>query len=454
MDSTVTYRGRVPELDGTSWTIPTSVVSAGQAAAYIESLYKQQQAEEAAAAEADKRQRELLAARLEQSRAAAEAEAATPAPTRDELKAELAAELGDLSTNVIQAAAAIAGRGEAEAAARADWESRHEQLVATSEQVVSDAQAQVQAAQAVTQASSEQVQAELADHRLAVRAMETELREIVSTLVGPEGKQGPEGIAGASTVLSLEDPLEVATDSFATRWLGRPLIDGDGVLVIRPNEILVRRWINNGWSEGPAITPKQELIEAKISSLDASTKVYPTVSSAAGGGTGGSGLADPLTVSIIPKGGSVAVADSSRWQAGGYGIFTSGIIHLEFIPNQGIMGGRHHFVTASFVLLAGVPDTFQMTEFSVLGGGLNGSPAIFDVSIDGSIGAATAPGGLGISLPAGTAQATRIFVTITAADPATRDFTIKGNVIWTPEAATATQLPNLPVRKQPAWLLV
>jgi hypothetical protein len=350
----------------------------------------------------------------------------------------------------------------------------HQELAATQEQTIQAVEATAAAAEqrlgeldskqaalastisdALSSAQEATAQAVLSMEQTSAAALTTIEERALATAAEIAAQQiGPTGAAGSSTVLALEDPLEIDSDNFAQRWLGRGLIDGDGVLVIRPDQILVRRWVGGTWREGPAIQPKVVREDVKVSHLDASTKVYPTVSSAAGGGTGGSGLADPLTVSIIPKGGSVAVADSSRWQAGGYGIFTSGIIHLEFIPNQGIMGGRHHFVTASFVLLAGVPDTFQMTEFSVLGGGFNGSPAIFDVSIDGSIGAATAPSSLGIALPAGTANATRLFVTITAADPATRDFTIKGNVIWTPEAATSTQLPNLPVRKQPAWLLV
>ena len=55
--------------------------------------HRQQLAEEAAKQEAEERQQSLLAARLEQQRLAAEADAATPAPSRDELKAELQQEL-------------------------------------------------------------------------------------------------------------------------------------------------------------------------------------------------------------------------------------------------------------------------------------------------------------------------------------------------------------------------
>jgi hypothetical protein len=273
---------------------------------------------------------------------------------------------------------------------------------------------------------------------LAVRAAE---------LRGPEGPAGPAG-PGIGIVSGAPNGQEATVPA-----IGRPAVPGDLLIDGSDDMRPAYRFDGQAWERGPSMATIQ-VRDVKISSLDASQKIYPTVSGSATGGGGGSGLADPLTVSIISKGASVAVADSSRWQAGGYDTFTSGIIHLEFIPNQGIMGGRHHFVTAAFVLLAGVPDTFQVTEFSVLGGGFNGTPPVFDVSFNGSLGAASAPGVLGIALPPGTQPAARLFVTIAAADPATRDFTIKGNVIWTPEAATGVQMPTQPVRKQPAWLLV
>jgi hypothetical protein len=324
-----------------------------------------------------------------------------------------------------------------------ELDSRQTALIETVSASISGSEAAVASAIAELQQQFSAFEADTADAALSTAA------DIASQQIGPQG------YAGSSVTVAMEDPSATDATSWAQRWYGRQeLVPGDSALVPTPTALRVFRYTGSQWLEGPAIEPKVVRENVQVSALNTGNAVYPVMASAAAGGGGGSGLADPLTVSIIPKGGSVAVADSSRWQAGGYDTFTSGVIHLEFIPNQGIMGGRHHFVTAAFVLLAGVPDTFQMTEFSVLGGGFNGSPAIFDVTIDGSIGAASAPGGLGIALPAGTANAARLFVTITAADPATRDFTIKGNVIWTPEAATSTQLPNLPVRKQPAWLLV
>ena len=214
----ITYRGPVETLQGTSWQVPDSVLQAGQGAAWVESQHRQQLAEEAAAAEAAQRQQELLAARIEAQRLAAEAQAADPMPTREELAAEFRGQLDELSTSVVAAAAAIAGRGEAEAAARADWELRHEELISGAEAAITDAQAQVQAAQAVTQASTEQVQAELDNHRQTLNSLEAELRETVSTLFGPTGDKGEQGFAGSGVTIAMENPQETDPTSWAQRW--------------------------------------------------------------------------------------------------------------------------------------------------------------------------------------------------------------------------------------------
>ena len=79
----ITYRGPVETLQGTSWQVPDSVLQAGQGAAWVESQHRQQLAEEAAKQEADQRQQELLAARIEAQRLAAEADAATTPAVED-----------------------------------------------------------------------------------------------------------------------------------------------------------------------------------------------------------------------------------------------------------------------------------------------------------------------------------------------------------------------------------
>jgi hypothetical protein len=447
----VTYRGEVEDLQGTRWDVPDSVLAAGQAASWIASQHRQQLAEEAAAAEAERRQAELLAARMEQQRLASEADVAAPVATRDELKAELAAELGDLSSNVIAAAAAIAGRGEAEASARAAWETRHEQLVATSETAIAEAQAQTAFAQASTQAALDGLAAEQQQRAEAFASLSDELRTAVLSQVGPQGDIGPEGLAGAGTVLSTEDPLEVDAESFGSRWYGRPLVAGDGVLVLRDSEILVRRWVGGAWASGPSITPKVEVADVKVSALDASTKVFPTVSTAVGGGSGGSGIVVPIAPSVITKNGTAPFVDTSRFQAGGFDSFTSGIIMLELTPTTGAFAGNRSSLVGAFQLLAGTPDPFRYTEFANLGNLFNGTT---DVQFNGQLGPATAPGGLGISIPPGSKPATTLFITITSGEPSHTTFLLRGDVIFNQDPAGTAVAANALLPKQPAWQMV
>ena len=166
----VTYRGPVKELQGTDWDVPETVIRSGQGAKWIESQHRQAVAEEAAKAEADQRQRELLAARLEQQRQQAEAERVEVerAQTRSELETGLKDELSELSQSVMAAGAAIVGKGELIEAQTREWEGRHEAMVANSEQAVAAAAAQVEFANAVTQTDHEQINAELEAAQLRV----------------------------------------------------------------------------------------------------------------------------------------------------------------------------------------------------------------------------------------------------------------------------------------------
>ena len=312
---------------------------------YIESLHRQQLAEEAAKQEADQRQQELLAARIEAQRLAAEAQAADPMPTREELAAEFRGQLDELSTSVVAAAAAIAGRGEAEAAARADWELRHEELISGAEAAITDAQAQVQAAQAVTQASTEQVQSELDNHRQTLNSLEAELRTTVSTLIGPTGDKGEQGFAGSGVTIAMENPQETDPTSWAQRWYGRDqLVSGDSALVPTKDALRTFRYTGRAWVEGPSIEPKVVAADVKVSALDASTKVtsLQTISGGVGGGGGG----ENLLANRIGVGGSIAVADSSNWA--GVSDVTSGQIVAELTALDGSLRGRTYLALIPF----------------------------------------------------------------------------------------------------------
>ena len=67
MAQTVTYRGKIAEIQGTSWEIPDSVPLNGRLA-WIESQHREVQLQAAADAEREQREQEVLAARLEKAK--------------------------------------------------------------------------------------------------------------------------------------------------------------------------------------------------------------------------------------------------------------------------------------------------------------------------------------------------------------------------------------------------
>ena len=80
--------------------------------------------------------------------------------------------------------------------------------------------------------------------------------------------------AGLSTVICLEDPLDVDPASFDQRWLGRSSRNGDGAIVVKEDGLMIRRKLNDGWSADPVeVNPKVEVVSKKLAIQDASTKV-------------------------------------------------------------------------------------------------------------------------------------------------------------------------------------
>ena len=442
--STVTYKGSNPELLDTQWSVPQTVLAAGQGVAWIESQHRQALAEQAAAAEAAQRQQELLAARLEQQRLAAEADAATPAPGRDELKQELQQELGALSTSVIAAAAAITGRGEAEAAARADWEGRHEQLVSTSEATITEAQAQVQAAMATSQSAAEQVQAELQEHRLEVRNLETELRTTVSALVGPTGDKGEQGFAGSGVTIAMENPLETDATSWAQRWYGRDqLVSGDSALVPTKDALRTFRYTGRSWVEGPRIEPKVVAADIKASVLQENRPAIVGVSAGASGGGGGGG-GEHLLVNRIGVRTSIAVADSSNWA--GVSDVTSGQIVAELTALDGSLRGKTYLVLIPFTWS---PDGDQFT----VDGELGGLTGLYDINVSVQRSPAVAPPVFTGAMPPGSNR-TLVFLSVVPSlggGGDTTSFRLGGDIEWAhiaQGAAVSLQSGGL----QPLWI--
>ena len=439
----ITYRGPVETLQGTSWQVPDSVLQAGQGAAWVESQHRQQLAEEAAAAEAAQRQQELLAARIEAQRLAAEAQAADPMPTREELAAEFRGQLDELSTSVVAAAAAIAGRGEAEAAARADWELRHEELISGAEAAITDAQAQVQAAQAVTQASTEQVQSELDNHRQTLNSLEAELRTTASTLIGPTGDKGEQGFAGSGVTIAMENPQETDPTSWAQRWYGRDqLVSGDSALVPTKDALRTFRYTGRAWVEGPSIEPKVVAADVKVSALDASTKVTSLQTISGGGGGGGGG--ENLLANRIGVGGSIAVADSSNWA--GVSDVTSGQIVAELTALDGSLRGRTYLVLITFTW------STADEQFTVYGD-LGGLAGLYDINVSIQRSAAVAPAVYTGAMPPG-ANRTVVFLSVVAAPGGggdTTTFRLGGDVEWA-HIAQGAAVSVLSGGLQPLWI--
>jgi hypothetical protein len=314
----VRYAGSVPELVGQQVDVPAAVLKAGQAGAWIESSYRQQQAEQAAAAEAQQRQNDLLRARMEEQRRAMEAEqqAEEQQATRSELEADLRQELTDLSQAVMASGAAIVGKAELIEAQCQQWEQRHETIVASSEAAVAEAQAQV--AQAVTASSSDLVGERLAAAEARVAELESELRTTVLGLRGPKGEVGERGIAGSGIGYVDSNPNKITRDSLGQRFFGREVVPGDLLLQRTPTSLLIWRTADgNSWQQVDEIVNKQEIVSQPLTVLDQSTKnvISADYSTTQIGGGGGSSSV-PLLVREVNIGGGgtwVPVARDYDW---------------------------------------------------------------------------------------------------------------------------------------------
>ena len=346
----VTYKGSVEELVGTSWEVPQSVLSSGQAARWIESEFRQTQAEKAAKAEAEQRQRELLAARLEQQRQQAEAERVEVerAQTRSELETGLKDELSELSQSVMAAGAAIVGKGELIEAQTREWEGRHEAMVANSEQVVADAKAQVEFSNATTQSDHEQINAELEAAQQRISSLESELRTVVLGLTGPQGEKGERGLAGSGVGYVDSDPTRIEQGSLGKRIFGRAVVPGDLLLQRTPDSLKVWRTPDGkGWQQVDQILNAQELVSQRLAISDHSSHTMVSMPAAPSKGEGGS--ADALKTVLQVQGGINRLASLDRYAAIGFsGIAKSALISVEAT----ILDGPHVGQTGTWLISA------------------------------------------------------------------------------------------------------
>jgi len=281
--------------------------------------------------------------------------------------------------------------------------------------------------------------------------LEQRLFAAIADKVGPQGKVGPEGMAGTATTVVDRLPKGKGPD-FLFPYIGRNAIVGDIAIDASTDMRYAWRWTGQAWERGPAMTSLQ-VRDVKISSLDASTKTYPTVSAATASGGGGT-VGTPIMAATVAKNSAITIGDTSRFVVGGYDSLTSGIVLLEVIALDGTAAGHRSSLAAGFQFLAGGSDTFRFTEFSSLGDLFNGPSPLADVTFSGQLAAATVPAVIGASAPAGTKPASYLFVTITSRDPATTKYLLRGDILWNMDPAT-TAIPNTQLPpKQPAWNVV
>jgi hypothetical protein len=207
----------------------------------------------------------------------------------------------------------------------------------------------------------------------------------------------------------------------------------------------VFRYTGTSWVEGPAIEPKQELINAKASILDNSTKVYPTVAASATGGGGGTG-GEPLLVNRAAISSNVMIANSSNWA--GISDPTAGQLVIEIVALDGSLSGRRGFACVDFVWQ---PSGAQDTQAGLLGD----LAGVFDLNLTYQRATATAPTGLGISMPAAT-QALQVFCTIvpTAGGGGTggaTQFRISGDLEWAHQSLGSAVPLNSSAGLKPLW---
>jgi len=357
--------------------------------------------------------------------------------------------------------AARVGLVHAEMAALADA------TVASCEATAAAAQSRLDGLDAQQQALTEQVSSTLSDAQVAVAdSLSAASQQTAAALVEVEAaalakaeavarKQvGPQGFPGASTVIALEDPLEVDPKSFATRWLGRSLVDGDGVLVVKPDEILVRRYVRGQWQTGPSIEPKVVAADIKASVLDASVK-QTTLMSGSGSSPGlGGGGGESLLSRTLATGGGAMLSESARWAiplaAAGLPAPDACTITIELTAADSGNAGKKLFVTGKAIYepLATPPGSF--TVYSELGE-LVGQ---VDVEFSIQVVPAVLPAGLpAATLPPGVMSA-QVFARITSNTSGATQFLLAGAVSWLQPNAVVPAGSTTPPQIIPAWNLI
>jgi hypothetical protein len=263
---------------------------------------------------------------------------------------------------------------------------------------------------------------------------------------GPQGNQGERGLAGSGVAYCDVDPTTADPASFGERFYGRGLVPGDLAYLRTPDALQVFRTADGRtWRQIDEVLNRLEMRDIKASVLDASTKAYPTVAAAAGGGGSGTG-GEPLLVNRAALSTGVMIADSSNWA--GVSDPTSGQLVIEIVALDGSLAGRRGFACIDFTWQ---PSGAQDSQAGILGD----LAGVFDLNLTYQRVAASAPAGLGISMPAAT-QALQVFATVVP-DPGgggvggVTQFRISGDLEWAHQSLGQAVPLNSATGIKPLW---
>jgi len=187
----------------------------------------------------------------------------------------------------------------------------------------------------------------------------------VESLRGPKGNSGN---PGASTVIGSGVPKGA---NILVPLIDRGAIKGDVYIDGSDENRRAYRWDGNLWESGPAMATIQ-VRDVKISALDNSQKVYPTVSSPAPGGLSGGGGEPFLTRSIGGALGTTLISNSGRWviplNRSGLSSPTSCECLLELTAADGPLTGRKLYQVSSVLFEAGsVAGVSKSSVYSEMG---------------------------------------------------------------------------------------
>jgi len=274
--------------------------------------------------------------------------------------------------------------------------------------------------------------------------LEQRLFAAIADKVGPQGRVGNTGMAGAAVTVVDRLPKGKGVD-FTRPYLKRDAVVGDIAIDGTTDMRYGWRWDGQAWERGPAMVTLQ-VRDVRISAMDASTKVNAPITIVRAGGSNGSSGGESLLVNRIALNAPVGIGDTSNH--GGEDI-RSGEFELELRALDGSLAGRTLSLITAFNYDGGTAGP-TFTEYA-----LDGSlKSVFEIDLSMYLAAAGVPTGVTTTLPSG-AQALRTTATVrpipgvTGTGGVTR-FALRGSVEYNLLATGRAYGPNESV-PQPLW---